>query len=214
MFHKSSFSRRTSGFTLVELLVSLGAFGLILVSLILTYSSISEANKRLEILRVVQENSRTATELLASEIRNQGVDFSRYTSEELQGSTPIKTLYIKRPLGTSARYYLIKKMDGGVWVGCNAEDNQSVAIQCYLGVMENNQVRPITAATVGLKNLSFFISGADQSALTNLSQEGKVQMRFDIGIPVRVGVKSEVSKSSFVTLQTTVSEKIYRKDSN
>lgn len=62
--------KKWRAFTLVELIVSMTIFSFLMISLILTYTTISDANKRLEILRVVQEGTRDTTELLANEVGN------------------------------------------------------------------------------------------------------------------------------------------------
>lgn len=119
---------------------------------------------------------------------------------------------IKRLGGASVKYFLVKQLETGDWVGCDESDNQNAAVQCRLGVMENATIKPISNSSVSIKNLVFYVSGDDNESITNQSKEGKVQVKFRIGIPVKKGVKTKIAEESYVTIQTTLSEKIWKKN--
>lgn len=57
------------GFTLIELVVAITILSVIMLSVFTIYSNIIQINKRLEVMRVVQENVRNITEQMASDIR-------------------------------------------------------------------------------------------------------------------------------------------------
>lgn len=60
---------RAKAFTLIELIVSITILSVILLSVFEIYNNILQVNKRLEVMRVVQENVRNITEQIASDIR-------------------------------------------------------------------------------------------------------------------------------------------------
>lgn len=62
-------SRAKNGFTLIELVVSVTILSIIMLSVFVVYSDLIQVNKRLEALRVVGENTRTVTEMIASDVR-------------------------------------------------------------------------------------------------------------------------------------------------
>ena len=74
----SSPTLSNKAFTLVELVVSITILSVILLSVFDIYSNILSVNKRLEVMRIVQENVRNITEQIAVDIREKGIDFSYY----------------------------------------------------------------------------------------------------------------------------------------
>lgn len=65
-------------FTLVELVVSITILSVIMLSVFMIYSNILQINKRLEAMRMVQEDIRNITEQIASDVRESGIDFGYY----------------------------------------------------------------------------------------------------------------------------------------
>lgn len=63
-----------------------------------------------------------------------------------------------------------------------------------------------------IENIRFFLSGNTGDSLTNESQEGKVTIVLSISIALNAGVASDLAKSSHMSIQTTISEKAYKKD--
>ena len=70
--------KNPSAFTLIELIVSITILSVIMLSVFMIYSNILQVNKRLEIMRTVQENIRNITEQIASDVREKGIDLSYY----------------------------------------------------------------------------------------------------------------------------------------
>lgn len=62
-------SRSHDAFTLIELIVSITILSVILLSVFEIYSNILQINKRLEVMRIVQENIRNITEQIAGDVR-------------------------------------------------------------------------------------------------------------------------------------------------
>ncbi len=59
----------TSGFTLIELVVSVTILSIIMLSVFVVYSDLIQVNKRLEALRMVGEDTRVVTEKIATDVR-------------------------------------------------------------------------------------------------------------------------------------------------
>lgn len=62
-------SRSPDAFTLIELIVSITILSVILLSVFEIYNNILQINKRLEVMRIVQENIRNITEQIAGDVR-------------------------------------------------------------------------------------------------------------------------------------------------
>ena len=69
-------------FTLVELIVAISILSLIMVAVFEVYANIISLNKRLELDRLLQENSRLITETVAKDVRSSGMDFSYYDNSD------------------------------------------------------------------------------------------------------------------------------------
>lgn len=54
-----------------------------MLSVFTVYSNILQINKRLEVMRVVQENVRNITEQIAADIREKGIDTAYYDGSVL-----------------------------------------------------------------------------------------------------------------------------------
>ena len=63
------YQTKQEAFTLIELVVSITILSVILLSVFMIYSNLIQVNRRLEVIRIVQENIRNVTEQMASDIR-------------------------------------------------------------------------------------------------------------------------------------------------
>lgn len=61
--------KASAAFTLIELVVSITILSVIMLSVFMVYSNLIQINKRLEAMRILQENIRNITEQMASDIR-------------------------------------------------------------------------------------------------------------------------------------------------
>jgi len=75
LFQKKGRSRNQYGmtdfqaFTLIELIVSITILSVIMLSVFVIYSNFIQVNRRLEGMRIVQENIRNITEKIATDVR-------------------------------------------------------------------------------------------------------------------------------------------------
>ncbi|NCP76635.1 prepilin-type N-terminal cleavage/methylation domain-containing protein [bacterium] len=66
---QTSTVKNRTAFTLIELIVSITILSVIMLAVFEIYSNILQINKRLEVMRTIQENVRNITEQIASDIR-------------------------------------------------------------------------------------------------------------------------------------------------
>ncbi|MDD2487601.1 MAG: type II secretion system protein [Candidatus Gracilibacteria bacterium] len=197
--NNSPISKDRSGFTLVELVVATTILSIIMLSIFSIYFNIVDTNKKLELARVLQENSRNITENIAKDIREKGIDYGFYTSltEELNYSGSGNTiLAIKGP-----QFYCL--MDSSNVCKSDCEGNR----ECFIGKSGGKR---ISDERVIINKLRFFISGTNDD-VTNLSREGKVTLVFELGIMPGKGLNADLAKTTKLNIQTTISEKIYKK---
>ncbi len=65
-------------FTLIEIIIAVTILSFVMVSVFGIYSNIINLNKRLSVARSLQENARNVTEIIAKDIRDNGIAFACY----------------------------------------------------------------------------------------------------------------------------------------
>lgn len=213
MFPSSQVLVTRRAFTLVEIIVSVAILAVVLISIFGAYSNIITINKRLEIMRSLQENTRDMTEAIANDIREHGIDFAYYDGSDVQKKsdysgvgTPILAIH------GGTKYYPMKETVAGL-VLCDAQDLSNISTPCFVGSENGSGIRTtITDARVKITSLRFFISGSEKQQTTNLGEEGKATIVFSLESATKAGLSSELAKYTTLTTQTTISEKIYKKD--
>jgi len=201
-------------FTLIELIVSITILSVIMLSVFEIYSNILQINKRLEVMRTVQENVRNITEQIASDIREKWIDFAYYdwfSPEKTNNYTGNGNILLAIKWGD--KYYPMKDSISGP-ILCSEMDQKDMKIHCYIGKENSSGIRKaISNESVRIENIRFFLSGnTGESSVTNLSQEWKATIVFSLGIENKVGVSSEIAKNTHMSIETTISEKVYKKN--
>ena len=74
-----------AGFTLMEILISAAIFGIALVIAVGLFTSVSTAQRRVQVMIKLQGDTRYLMEVLAQEIRINGIDYSWYTNGRVNG---------------------------------------------------------------------------------------------------------------------------------
>lgn len=217
----SPLSKLRSGFTLIELTISVTILSIIMLSVFVVYSHIITLNKRLDANRLLQENTRNITERIANDVRNNGISFSYYdgsTTDKNRNYTASGSsiLAVKDP-NLNYRYYTYYAMKKdpitGTYLQCLDSDLLNVNTHCFLGLQEWIKAPvSITDDFVRLQSLRFFISGKDKDALDSRSNEWKVTLVFSLGIDKSFAGGQELVKTESITTQTTISEKMYKSD--
>lgn len=84
-----------SGFTLVELIVSIMIFGIMMISIMSIFLFSSQMSSRVELNRVMQENIKNVVEDIAENVRKNGIDgirdFADPSCSMIDSSTPFMT---------------------------------------------------------------------------------------------------------------------------
>lgn len=196
-----NFFKKNQGFTLIELIVSITILSIIMLSIFIIYSNIIDANKKLELSRILQENSRNITETLAKWIREKGIDYSFYSNltEKIDYSTWNTILALK-----SWDKFCLMKQDNDY---CDSTCNSS-NINCSLWILGTHE--RINTSDVVVNNLRFYISGEWSDNITNLENPSKVTLVFDLSVRPWKWLKSEIAKNTTIKIQTTINEKIYK----
>lgn len=96
---------------------------------------------------------------------------------------------------------------------CNETEQKDIKMQCYIGIEDiNNTRKALSDDRVSVENIRFFISGNPGTNINNLSQEGKVTIVLSLRISNKAGVNSDIAKNARMSIETTISEKIYKQN--
>ena len=188
-------------FTLVELVVAITILMFIMVSVFTIYSNLINVYQKLEQTRILEENTRMITETLATDIRENWIDFSGCNVSIIPGECLITSLRTK----DGNEYYIATKDPvSGVF--------QSLSWSFVVANFPTS-ANPVSITWEGviIKNLFFSLSWTGwTSTMTNNDKEWKVQMVFEIGLAPKWNISVQSVQNSFITIQTTISEKIYK----
>ncbi|HRI36602.1 MAG TPA: prepilin-type N-terminal cleavage/methylation domain-containing protein [bacterium] len=197
-----------SGFTLIELVVAITIFAIIMVSIFAIYVNIVSTNKKLELTRRLQDNVRLITETVASDVRDQGVDFGAYSLMAAAGygldyaGSGNTILAIKGGI----EYFAVNESG----VICTSADLADPRVSCTFGRRDGGIVELVGTSDAKIRNLRFYISGADPDAITSEDFVPKVLVSFEIGIASGKGLASRWAEPSYIRVQTVISEKPYK----
>ncbi len=189
-------------FTLIELIIAVTIVSIIMLSILFIYTNIVEANKKLQLQRVLQENTKNTIESIASEIRNNWINYDFYntTTETLDYSWNWnKILSIK-----------------WVWEYCMMKTSTFCDSSCYTDPRWcflwrlNTDIR-LNDDNVEISNLRFFISWKNSSEITNLDKQWKATIIFDIRVAPQKWLKQVLIDSTKMHIETTISEMYYKK---
>ena len=131
--------KNNKGFTLFEMIVAVGVFGIISLIAVSTLLALIASQRKTSTFQNTQDNIRFALEAIAKEIRT-GNNFWNC------GSVPCGEFRFTNAKGESVQYYL----DSGVIRKC------SLYPACPAG-----SVGPMTAPEINVTDFDFYISGQD-----------------------------------------------------
>lgn len=189
----SSFKFQASGFTLVEMLVSLAVFAVVIVLNLAIVFSISNAQKKAIALQNAEDNVRFAFESMAKEIRTGRsfhCDFSNPSSiSSLPQNCPsggVSFTFINAPAGDTVTYQIL---------GNQLVKSSDSNVPCTLPSANNCQ--RITAISVEITRLTFIATGTG-------SGDG-AQPKVTVIIQGQVKDKRGIGTAT-LNLQTTISQ--------
>jgi len=191
-----------SGFTLIELIVSITLFSIVMVSVITIFIFSSDMSAKIEINRLMQENTKNAVETIAEDIRDNGIIGVSPDSSSLSCSTFSSWVDSGDKLCTKSSEYFLGKHDDVTddWIRVDPKvDCVELQDQCVLIRNDGLSKFPLTNSFMSFRDIQFYISGNDIQ---------KVTVTFHAQPSVKKGVKADLIKQNELFFQTTISERL------
>jgi len=183
------------------MIVSVTILAIIMLSIFVIYRNIIFINKKLELDRIIQQNSRNIIESLATEIREKGIDYEYYSNltEKLDYSGSGNTILA---IANS-------------WEYCMQKQSNSCSRDCYKNnrwcfLWKLNTDIQLSDEKVQVNNLRFFISDNKSIWALDGKKEWKVTIVFDLSVTPTAWINSNMIKDSNIHVQTTISTKFYK----
>ena len=169
--------RNNFGFTLLELVVGLGIFGIVLLSVTGIFQQVINAQRRAVGAQNVQENVRYVMEVMAKEIRT--AKRNATTCADVPGGQIFAvtngTLYLRNQHDECAAYFLennrIKIARDGVEQYVTADD---IKVD-YLNFSLKSDAQPAVTVTLGVSTLDTSATGAAIAVQTTISSRYYLQ---------------------------------------
>lgn len=196
-------------FTLIEVIVAVVILSIMMISVMQIFISSTDINLKTDITRALQQNIKSAVEVIAEDVRKngfQGVNLEKANSHtdpnkecDLEANNTTWTLKWTKLCTTNNEYYLAKKTTSGysrvddISQCEHIEDGKSV--HCSI-VNKNN--KPLMNSWVDVKNLEFKISDNWVKKVTILMTLQPAMWKW---------IKSNLIKENRFHFQTTISER-------
>lgn len=192
-----------SWFTLIEVIVAVAILSIIMVSVFAWFSIAADINNKTDVSRVMQDNIKTALEIISEDIRLNDIKFQTPTDTEGHKITWAENTEESDTLYTwSSQYYLWTQASSGTWVydqDCYDNTNRTTYFSCRL-IKNDWTPLPITNSWVDFTNLSFYVS----NETANNKWRPKVTINFDIRPALNKWIKSKIIEANKLKLQTTI----------
>ena len=193
--HKKQRQTKQSGFTLVELMVSLGIFVVVIMAAIGSLYSVNRAARKVEAMRNVLDNLNFAIESMSRTIRT-GTDIVCGSGGSTNNCTfqgafanPGDSITVTSTLGATGTITYQWELDGATGKG---------VIKKYIG----GSSVAITAPAIDIQHLSFYVDGADNagSGTDDLKQPNVIMLIQ--GVATAEGDVAPFSVQTLVTSRT------------
>lgn len=199
-------TKKSSGFTLIEMLVAMAVFMIVMTVAVGSLISIIDANRKAQAIKNVVNNINFALESISKDMRV-GTKYSCYTEGIYvgncagDGGTGVK--YTSGKVDNGGNNYVIRYK-----FVSNPQDGQGNIQRCINIDYNNDTCSPWESLTapvysVDITNMKFYVFGADT---INSPLVDKKQPRVIITLEGEAGVKDSI-KTNF-NIQTTVSQRI------
>lgn len=207
----------TSWFTLIEIIVAVAILSIIMVSVFAAFAIASDVNNRTEVSRAMQNNIKTALEIISEDIRLNKITFEyKDTNWTLQNVWTHKitwnhnndeddTLYV-----WTNKYYLGTKSYSGDWTydaDCYGNKQRIPYKACSL-IKNDWTPLPITNSWVDFTDLTFYVSNETSTT----SGRPKVMINFDMRPSFKKWIKPKIIEANKIKLQTTLNSKYIQHD--
>ena len=178
------------GFTLVELIVSMGLFSIVLLISLVALLSLTVANKRVQSVQVATDAVSFVLDDIVREIRL-GYNYSCGTGEDEDVSAPADCPLGNNYLALSSGFDENGRTKGDIVVYQWDEDEDSISKLVTGGSLEH-----ITSESVRVDNFAFYVDGSG-------SNDGQAKILIILQATVDAGKPSETT----LNLQTTVTQR-------
>ena len=209
-------------FTLVEIIVAVAILSVIMVSVFAAFAIASDVNNRTEVSRAIQNNIKTALEIISEDVRLQDIDFSKHNILLGRNHNESKILYTKEvdenwDTIASSEYRLWTKDLNWNWVyneDCYwnidrvNDSSERKYFACSLIKNDGLDALPITNSWVDFTDLMFYVS----NKTTTSAWRPKVMINFDMRPSFRKWIKSKIIEKNKIKLQTTLNSKYIEHD--
>lgn len=193
-------------------------FAVMSVTILSVYIQTSDISRKLQMTRYITESARDITERIASDVREKWID-SAWSYIVWDGRFPLSEYALgTEVLGINGgrKYIYGKKTVSGI-DPCTPEDRKNPKMHCWLYLHEpsaidytkdenlvDSFILDDTKKRVKVSDLRFYISGDEFT-------EKKVTLVFTLSLMERSGLKRSLAEATSMTIQTTLSERSYRK---
>lgn len=188
-------------FTLIELIVSITIFSIVMVSVMSIFIFSSDLSSKIEINRLMQENTKNVVETISEDIRKNGV-VGVSSSVWVSCSVFSTGVDIWKKLCTNSGEYFIGKYDdiADVWLWVNP-DTECIDIkdQCRLLRDDGVSIFPLTNSFITFRDIDFYVSWDDIQ---------KVTLHFHAQPSIKKWAKIDLIKENELFFQTTISERL------
>lgn len=195
-------------FTLLEILVALTIFSIFMVSMIMIYASSANIDRKIEINRSMQENTKNVVETIAEDIRREWLSW--VSSSALDTCNFNKNLWLyktwdKLCIWWNISYYLALKDLGGNYIMVNSSDISAkcwdVKNECILVKKQGSDITRLSNSRIRFTNLEFLVSNENIP---------KVTIVYEVQPSIRKWVKYESIKNSKLNFQTTITSRLIK----
>ena len=211
-------NNNTSGFTLVELMIAMTIFGMMSVMVMTIYFSTTETSRRLNAQRELAGTAREIIERISEDVRDRGFSGDlafdpNYALWKRYDYTGSGSEYLNL---ASGRYVYGAKKAGGM-DPCTGTKKTDPRVHCglyYVDYSDNgaagyNLVDSYTPdesrKRVKIEDMKFYISG------DGITTSRKVMMHLDLSLIPRNGISQSLASTTKLHIQTTISERGWRK---
>ncbi len=223
--------RQTSGFTIIELVISITIFSLMIISITSLYIQTTYLGEKMRNTRYLSESAREITERIADDVRSIGISskYSRYDDHTLLNDTWKNPSYQDGgeilTIGNEIRVrktYFYGKYISGILSRCSVLDKLDKNQHCGLYVMPASIAGWILSPSfsegfnlvdsfvpeenrkrVKLEDLTFYISW------DGIHTEKKVTLVLTLALMPRIGIPPTLVNETRLHVQTTISERFF-----
>lgn len=222
MFH----FRKTSGFTLVELVISITIFGMMSLAITSIYIQTTYLGQKMRQTRHLSETAREITERIADDVRQKwihgntlsdGTSYVYWNTPDTYSLSGSEVLSVGD--GTTKYVYGKKEILGWTTVinHCEAVDKIDPKTHCGLYLVNGSDytnafnlvdsfIPEESQKRVKIENLKFYISGDGKNT------EKKVTLIFTLALMPRIGIPSNLIGDTRLHIQTTISERFFKEN--